>query len=237
MLGQCFATEKYNIIILAGGAGSRMGEASNYIPKALTEFGGQRAIDHIIYRYLPIAKKFIIGVCTQADLLISYVKGRYPSLDIEFSVEDELVNNARSTTYCLDHADCRYPTLITFCDLLMLDNPHVQGNMLYLATKNTVGVIGTFRHSWEDQIVVNTPAKPITEIQNGIIGVFTFANTPLLKVHAYEGIDYQQDLTTDIILMYNGTSPRSMSVIECGKLYEFGTQADLEKVRELWALV
>lgn len=60
MLGQCYANEKFNVIILAGGAGSRMGQASEFIPKALTKVGEFRAIDLLISRYLNISHRLII---------------------------------------------------------------------------------------------------------------------------------------------------------------------------------
>ena len=80
MFGQAYSLEgkKYNIIILAGGAGSRMGVASDYIPKALTSFGSRRAIDFLIDKYIAVANKFIIGTGYHADLLQTYIKGKYP---------------------------------------------------------------------------------------------------------------------------------------------------------------
>ena len=89
MIGQAISikNKKYNIIILAGGAGSRMGNASDFIPKALSKIGSKRAIDYIIERYSIVAHKFIIGVCYHSDLLKSYIKGNYSNLDIEFSEE------------------------------------------------------------------------------------------------------------------------------------------------------
>ena len=114
MLGQAVSLEgnKYNVIILAGGNGTRLGEQSDYIPKALTQIGNKRAIDYLIERHIPVAHKFIIGICKHADLLQGYVEGRFKPLPIEFSREDELHNEAISLMYCLDHADIRYGTIV-----------------------------------------------------------------------------------------------------------------------------
>lgn len=260
MIGQAISTEgkKYNIIILAGGNGTRMGEQSEFIPKALSQLGNKRAIDYIIERYTNVAHKFIIGTCKHADLLETYVNGRFPNLNIEFSRETELVNNAISTMYCLDHADTRYGTIITFCDLILFGVDVIYDDTVMVTTSATRGVVGTFRHtatSYSAPFIggmsITRYATPVeaTKGINGILGTFILSNTKRLK-----GITYTlynpTDLTWDIIAEYgrepvlSSGHPISMSndMIYCEGLtpvgvntvFEFGTETDLQKVRELW---
>lgn len=228
--------KRYNVIILAGGAGSRMGVASDFIPKALTKLGKLRAIDFIIERYSNVAHKFIIGVGYHADLLTSYISGRY-KYPIEFSMEtpETMRNNAYSTLYCLDHADSRYGTIVTFCDLVMLDNLVIDDDCLYYVNENTKGFPGTFRHSLlidngnVSEIIKNT--EP-TKFSNGVLGTFVFGNTPLLKANMYAKYSTLNDLTDDGVVSYLKAQP--LHAKECSVVYEFGNEDDLTSVRKLW---
>jgi len=243
MIGQAISikNKKYNIIILAGGAGSRMGNASDFIPKALSKIGSKRAIDYIIERYSIVAHKFIIGVCYHSDLLKSYIKGNYSNLDIEFSEEKigELINNAFSTLYCLDHADSRYGTIITFCDLIMIGNNIINDNTIYYADKNTKGIIGTFRHSIDadsgtDNIrfIEHLPTS-INGNLKGVLGTFIIGNTILFKKVVYNsGATICNDLTWDFIRVYGDY--KHLQVENCETVYEFGNENDLLELRKIW---
>jgi bifunctional N-acetylglucosamine-1-phosphate-uridyltransferase/glucosamine-1-phosphate-acetyltransferase GlmU-like protein len=254
MLGQAYSPvgRKYNVIILAGGAGSRMGNASDYIPKALSKIGHQRAIDYMIDKYAGVAGKFIIGTGYHSDLLESYLKGKYSSLPMCFSREgvEQVKNNARSTTLCLDAADSRLGTIIVFCDLIMLNNNCLPCkndkalNGIYLATSETNGNIGNFRHSINLEYKENScpgfvekhdGLQDIDEIPNGILGTFVCDDTPLLKRFAYGCWDIANDLTEDILLPYwLAQEPSDTLPIYVARVYEFGNENDLRKVRELW---
>jgi NDP-sugar pyrophosphorylase family protein len=244
MLGQFFseANERFNIVILAGGLGTRMGAASDHIPKALTKIGDQRAIDLIVSKFLLVANAFVVGTGWHADLLQSYVQGRYPNLDISYSPEpvSEMKNNATSLLHALDHASSRNGTIVTFCDLLILSNPMLTGNSLYLATKDTTGVVGTFRHSLAlrgsvaRKVIGHDKPIHIASGGNGVIGFFVFKNTLLLKEIAY-GLARKGrlgDITSDIVSRYIAIEPTRAVTVDA--LLEFGTENDLQKVRKVW---
>ena len=244
MLGQFFSEneEKYNVIILAGGLGTRMGAASDHIPKALTKIGSQRAIDLIFSKFLLISRQFVVGTGWNSDLLESYIRGRYSNLRLSFSQEavPELKNNATSPLYALDSADSRYGTIVTFCDLLILSNPQISGNSIYLAHKDTQGIVGTFRHSVStlgdavDKVLVLDEPQPILELKNGVIGFFVFRNTLLLKeiVYSLARQGALNDITTDVVSRYSATE--KMRAVSVDAMLEFGTEADLHKVRNIW---
>lgn len=228
--------KKYNVIILAGGAGTRMGVASDYIPKALTRLGEMRAIDFIIERYSHVSRKFIIGVGYHSDLLMSYISGRY-QMPIVYSHEDpeNLKNNCYSALYCLDHADSRYGTIIVFCDLIMLDNLVIEDDSLYYVSEKTTGNPGTFRHSisFLGNQVLSIQKNAIPQLRgNGLLGAFVFSNTPLLKALLYSRYDDLTDFTDDAVSAY--LERISMNAKECSSVFEFGNEDDLTKVRELW---
>lgn len=238
MLGQAISFRRYNVIILAGGAGSRMGDASEHIPKALTKLGNSRAVDYLINRYLLVADKFIIGTGHHADLLEGYVRGRYSNLPIEFSREDPeaMVNNGLSALYALDHADSRLGTIISFCDLLIVSNPKLPENGGLLAHPDTKGHLCTFRHSWSNEsgFMEHEPRK-IGDIDNGLLGVFVFGDTYCLKKIAYGAGEKIDDLTNDVVIPYSKEIPFELGY--CDTVYEFGTMQDLQQVRKLWESV
>jgi len=246
MLGQfvCKEGKSYNIIVLAGGIGTRMGSASEYIPKALTEIGKSRAIDLILDKFALIAHKIIIGTGSHADLLESYVKGRYSEKRLCFSREsrEELNNNGTSLLYALDYADSRYGTIITFCDLLLLSNPVVFGSSLYLANADTKGV-GTFRHGVKlnkehvETVVVHEEPKSIDAVDNGVVGLFVLEDTLLLKEIAYSKARKGElkDITSDVISTY--VRELDTKAVIVNSIIEFGNEKDLIKARQFWEVV
>jgi len=244
MLGQ-FISDKgriYNVIILAGGLSTRMGSASEHIPKALSKIGSQRAIDLLISKFLLISHKTVIGTGWHGDLLESYIAGRYPDQKIEFSREsvNDVRNNAVSLLYAVDHIDSRYGTIVSFCDLIMLSNPTISDSSMFVATHSTKGVLGTYRHSVETKngvarkISVLDAPQTISQIDNGVVGFFVFSNTLLLKELAYSLARKEalNDITTDIVARYITEEPTSVS--EVSALLEFGTEGDLLKARSFW---
>ena len=244
MLGQFFSEneEKYNVVILAGGLGTRMGTASDNIPKALSKVGAQRTIDLLVSKFLLVANQFVVGTGWHADLLESYIRGRYPNLKVLFSQElpADLKNNAMSLLYALDNVSSRFGTIVSFCDLLLLSNPLISGNALYLATHDTKGVVGTFRHSvsvrhdMARKVIVLEKPKHVASIKNGVVGFFVFKNTVLLKEIAYSLARKRQlrDLTTDIVSRY--IALEETKAIPVDALLEFGTEDDLQKARKVW---
>ncbi len=244
MLGQfiCEKGQIYNVVILAGGLSARMGSASEHIPKALSKIGSDRAIDLLINKFLLVSHRLVIGTGWHGDLLESYISGRYQNQSIRFSREpvNDLRNNGISLLYALDNIDSRHGTIVSFCDLLLLSNPIISGSSLYVATRATKGVVGTFRHSvvakdgMVEQVSVLDGPGNVEHIDNGIIGLFVFSNTLLLKEIAYSLARAGElgDITTDIVTRYVKDDPTR--VCEVSALLEFGTEADLYKAREFW---
>src|SRR5258708_7226531 len=117
------SNSKFNVIVLAAGLGSRLRPETDYVPKPLLELGGVRAIDYTIRKYQYIADRIIIAVGYCADLLENYCRGRFSSLNLQFSYEkvSDLRGPGTSVIYALDTASCKLPTIVTFCDYLVED--------------------------------------------------------------------------------------------------------------------
>ncbi|ADX42529.1 nucleotidyl transferase [Tetrasphaera phage TJE1] len=212
-----------------------MGEGAAYIPKALVPLGNRRAIDWIIYRHQVVAEKFIIGTGRHHDLLESYVKANYSGLDIEFSYEDEPQNNAISTMLALDHADSRIPTIITFCDLLILSPQELRTSYFALASQLTKGVTGTFRHKAANSsaMIKEVEPSPCGPGEFGVLGWFYFEDTRTLKELVYGNAT--SDFTTNVVMVWQrSTFGSPLEGHHFDKVFEFGTESDLAAVRKLW---
>jgi ADP-glucose pyrophosphorylase len=111
---------------------------------------------------------------------------------------------------------------------------------MFIATRATKGVLGTYRHSVETKngvaqkiAALETP-QLIAQIENGVVGFFVFSNTLLLKelVYSLARKNALGDITTDIVARYVEEEPTS--VHEVSALLEFGTEDDLRKARAFW---
>jgi hypothetical protein len=247
MLGRAISEtgKKYNVIILAGGAGSRMGTASDFIPKALTKLGNSRAIDYLIHRYLQVADKFIIGTAYHADLLKSYMLGQYGNLNMEFSYEkpEDLQSTAWSTAYCLDHADSRLGTILVWCDLYIASNFYINDDVILITKPGfTKGIVGNFSHLCTyksdnilDLVIKTSPPVDFEKIEYpyaGILGSFVFGDTRLLKTIIYSNTK-MEDFTDDILVPYK--EAKECFLVEPVEFaHDFGIDSDLQKIRAGW---
>ena len=113
--------------------------------------------------------------------------------------------------------------------MLLLSNPIIGGDALYVAINKTKGVVGTFRHD-ADLCRYEVPQT------TGLLGYFVCTDMLRLKAVAYEKAAKRPpqlyDLTDDILVRYRAHVP--MQTIEVDAVVEFGTETDLKKARELW---
>lgn len=237
MLGQCISLEQFNVVILGAGLGTRMGSMSMHIPKLLTPLGNLRAVDWIIERHRLIADNIVISLGSHLDLAHNYIRGRYPNDYITYSLQHEILTPHRSLCLALDKVDSRLPTLITFCDLLLIDNVKIQPDTLFGVNSSTVGSIGTFRHTLsspnnihEHKTPVQVASLPVSSY--GLLGYFTFSDTPLLKSIAYSGYNKGVDITNEIVKPYSKLKPLRLE--HCDSIIEFGDETTLELARKAW---
>lgn len=220
---------KYNVIILCGGLGSRLGAQSQHIPKAMSSFGESIAIDVLIQQFENIAHKYIIGTSTHAHLLQSHIKGGFPKHNIVFSREDKLVSNTKSFMYALDNTDSRYPVVLHYCDLINLGNPIIQPNSFYIVDTNTQGHRGTYRHGLQ----FNSVVEYVEPQSTGMAPIWVFEDTIRLKKLMYSNPDAKD--VVDVIKHYHNES--NMKSVPVKLLVEFGTESDLQAVRKIWQTI
>lgn len=233
--------QKFNVIILAAGVGSRLRPETEYIPKALVKVGQTRAIDHFIRKYQYIADRFILAVGYGADLLENYLKGKYPTMNLMFSREDvsELRGPGRSLVYALDHASSRLPTLITFCDYIIDEYLPVDSDILGVCKPiEDASILGTYKTLVvaDEGVVVNVVRNedPTKVKDMGFTGIAVFHNTLLLKMIAYhaavsgnnaQNVDYTFDIIREYVLRIKTRG------CPLSRIFEFGTEDTLKKIR------
>jgi NDP-sugar pyrophosphorylase family protein len=235
------SNQKFNVIILAAGLGTRLRPETEFIPKPLIELGGLRAIDHCIRKYQYIAGRMIIAVAYCADLITNYVMGKYSAYNLYMSAEDvaSLHGPGTSLMYALDQASSRLPTLITFCDYIVGDQFPVDydslgvcrpdANSQVLGQYKTVAVV-------EEGVVVDLVANPnIDEMtENGFTGIAVFHNTRLLKAITY-GAATSKSESEDVDFAFEIIRPylQQMKVRAnpLSQMLEFGTANTLAATR------
>jgi len=233
--------QKFNIIILASGVGTRLKPETDYIPKALIELGELRAIDYLMSKYQYLADQIIITVGYSADLLRNYVRGKYSSLNLQFSREgvSELRGPGKSLIYALDYANSRLPTLITFCDYIIEDQFSVDYDAIGICKPVEGYIYGTYKSVAvvEEGVVIdvieNDNMKNIKE--NGFTGLTICHNTMLLKSIVYNAAVSNSELehcdyTFDIICCY--IKKVKTLAIPLSKMLEFGTEHELLETRK-----
>jgi len=233
--------QKFNIIILAAGHGTRLKSATDYVPKALVEIGGLRGIDHSIRKYQYIAERMIMATGYCADLLQNYVRGKYPSQNFLFSREEVsgLRGPGRSLLHALDCALSNLPTVITFCDYIIEDQFSVDQDCLAICqAAEESSVLGTYKTLAvvDEGIVADLVENQ--DVQNchdsGFTGIAICHNTVLLKSIVYsaaasnggfENLEYALDIIRPYI--------KKVRTVACAlsKMYEFGTADTLGRTR------
>ncbi len=237
------SNQKFNVIILAAGLGARLGPETEFIPKALVELGGLRAIDHCLRKHQYLAGRTIIAVAYCADLVTNYVRGKYPTQNLLISAEEvsSLRGPGTSLLYALDQASCQLPTLITFCDYIVGDQFPVDRDSLGVCQPSGgEAVFGQYKTMAvvEEGIVVDLVPNPnLDEIpENGFTGIAVFHNTKLLKAIAYSAAAGKKpaedvDFAFEIIRPYLQKVKVFASPLR--QMLEFGTTETLVATRNV----
>jgi NDP-sugar pyrophosphorylase family protein len=234
------ANQKFNVIILAAGLGTRLRPETDFIPKPLVELAGQRAIDFLIRKYQHVADRIVIATAHCADLMENYCRGKYPSMNLAFSREEvsRLCGPGTSLLYALDCVSTRLPTIVTFCDYLLEDQFSIEQDAVcvcrpevpeaILDSYKTVAVV-------EDRRAVDLRANPdiARTHEHGFTGVVVCHQTMLLKALAYsravergaEKLDYAMD----IVKPYLARVP--CWALPVSRIFEFGTEESLRGTR------
>jgi D-glycero-alpha-D-manno-heptose 1-phosphate guanylyltransferase len=78
------------VIILAGGLGTRLRSVVSDVPKCMAPVAGKPFLHFVIEHLLSLGvDKFIFAVAYKSEIIIDYVNEQYPDLNKQFSIEAE----------------------------------------------------------------------------------------------------------------------------------------------------
>lgn len=236
--------KKFNVIILASGLGTRLRPETDNLPKPLVELDqeGTKAIDYIIQKFQYVSERLIVTTAYCADLLESYLKGKYSSLNPIFSREkvSGLKSPGKSLIFGLDQALSELPTIVSFSDYIVEDYIPVDKDALCITRKpESPYVVDSHPKGMpiieEDVIIDLVQNQNLQEERyGGFSGIAIFHNTLLLKSIAYaKACDKKLDVAYDFDIVSEYVKKVKTMPIYISKMYEFGTMDMLKKIREI----
>lgn len=114
---------EYKVLITASGIGSRLGELTKNLNKALVKVAGRPALSYILESY-PKNMEFVITVGYLAEQVKNFIKENYPDLNVTFAEVDKYDGPGTSMGYSMLQAQkfLQCPFIIHCCDTLIFDN-------------------------------------------------------------------------------------------------------------------
>jgi len=95
---------KFDVIILAGGLGTRLASVVKDVPKPMAPVADKPFLDHIL-NALPLGhvNKIILAVGYKSDKVINYYGDNFEEIPIEYSLEDEPLGTGGGIGLALNH--------------------------------------------------------------------------------------------------------------------------------------
>ncbi|HSX29634.1 MAG TPA: sugar phosphate nucleotidyltransferase [Candidatus Saccharimonadales bacterium] len=107
-------TKKMSAVILASGAGTRLGEITANTPKTLLEFGGKPYLQYLIDWLLNgNIDDIVVTVCTHAEQIEQFISDNYGNRPVRTVREPSVKNSVQSTRYGLEQAIHAHSLLLT----------------------------------------------------------------------------------------------------------------------------
>jgi len=113
---------EYKVCILAAGAGTRMGELSNHINKAILPVNFKAVISHIVEKF-PVNVEIVIAVGHKKETVTDYLMLAYPERKFVFVEVDKIIGPGTGPGYsllqCKKHLQC--PFIFFAADTIVLE--------------------------------------------------------------------------------------------------------------------
>lgn len=160
------------VLILAAGLGSRLGNLTKEINKALLPINNRAIISHIIDKF-PKNYEFIIAIGYKGDTVEEYCKLSHPNHKFKFITIDNIDGEGSGPGYsalqCKDYL--QRPFYITTCDCL-IDSPlpHLDGNWLGVYPTAFPEKYSTLK-SDDKQNIIDYKNKSIEGFESAFIGL------------------------------------------------------------------
>lgn len=159
-----------NIIIQAGGIGSRMNQNTENKPKCLLPYMGKTILENNLHYFKD--KRIIIIVDYLSDIFVSYVKNILKRNDIIFVKSNEKSTSA-GIKDALEYIKDDESFAIIWSDLFIQDSIDVS-----FETDILIGTTSNFKCRWKFD---NGKFLKESTYENGVMGIFLFKNKSILS--------------------------------------------------------
>lgn len=151
-----------NVIILAGGRGSRMGEHTDVVPKPMVHVGGKPIIEHIMWNFTRFLGEcqFIVAAGHKQEVIHKYFKDSNNVMVLDTGLETQTGGRINRASHLLDDEPfyvC-YGDGLTNFDLSKLQIGH--GELVNMLTVHPSGRFGEIRFGYGGRVTSFTE-KPI----------------------------------------------------------------------------
>jgi D-glycero-alpha-D-manno-heptose 1-phosphate guanylyltransferase len=215
-------------IILAGGLGTRLRETVRDVPKSLAPVDGKPFLDIILktLRSSGNIKKVVIAVGYMAEKIIKrYHKGENFGLEIEFSIEKELLGTGggvkKALAYC-DSTDVLVLNGDSYVDISIPDflTFHKQHNsLLSMALKEVENANRYGRVNISKDSSILSFEEKLPRQESGFIN----AGMYLFNKELFNDVEEKKVLSLERDLLPNMIKKRSFGFVCHGKFIDIGT--------------
>ena len=92
-----------NIIILAGGMGTRLKEVVKEVPKPMADINGKPFLEYLMKNLIHYgAERFILCVGHKREIIMDYFKNSFLGIPVEYSIEEELLGTGGAIKQAYD---------------------------------------------------------------------------------------------------------------------------------------
>ena len=171
------------VLITCSGTGSRMGEYTKYINKALVKVGDKFTIDYIIDNFKSVSNvEYIITLGYFGDYVKQYLTIAYPEYNFTFVNVDNYNGKGSSQGYSLLHAEkyLQEPFIFIACDTIIIDklfnkDYQITSNKIYVFDYNDTTSYSSIKCNTNQVISIHDKGELDTDyIYVGLSEIYNF---------------------------------------------------------------
>ncbi len=192
--------ENYKVCILAAGIGSRMGEVSEHINKALLPVNFKGTISYIIEKF-PKNVEIVIAVGHKKETVIDYISIAHPERKVKYVEIDKYIGPGSGPGYsllcCKDYLQC--PFIFSAVDTIVLEEiPEPRDNWFGIAPVKETEKYCTVKI--KNNLIYQLDDKIKTDNKFAFIGLAGIADYDVF----FSGLEKDKDLISGELQVSNG---------------------------------